>query len=244
MATRNFQPVVKPTEITKRLARVGRPLMWIDLTQPFHADVPHSASLPAPTVETLSDVESDGVNAQWFCSPTHVGTHVDAPRHFVADGRTIDELPLDQFTGRATVIDVQRSEPERIPLSEIEASADTAALEAADIVGFYTGWDDRYDDPSYHHYPWFDAAVADWLLDYDVKLVCSDTPSPDRPREMRPDDWDAYPIHRRLLGADVLIAEHLRNLDELIGRDARVYGFPLKLRDGDGAPARFVAHVD
>jgi len=36
---------------------------WVDLTQPFDADVPHSAALPAPEFETLSDVDRDGVNA-------------------------------------------------------------------------------------------------------------------------------------------------------------------------------------
>jgi len=68
-----------------------------------------------------------------------------------------------------------------------------------------------------------------------------DTPSPDRPRATRPDGWDDYPIHRTLLSEGVLIAEHLRIPRSLVGARPTVFGFPLALAGGDGAPARFVA---
>ncbi len=218
--------------------------MWIDLTQPFHGDVPHSAALPEPTLEELSNVETDGTNVQWIGTPTHVGTHVDAPRHFVPGGETIDEIPLERFEGRAAVIDVSRDEPTEISLSTVREAADGTVDADREVIALYTGWDDRYEEPSYHRYPWFAAEVGEWLLEQDVQLVCSDTPSPDRPREMRPEGWSAYPIHRTLLESGVLIAEHLRNLDALLGRDAWIQGFPMRIRGGDGAPARFVGRVE
>ena len=217
---------------------------WVDLTQPFDADAPHSAALPAPEFETLSDVATDGVNAQWLGTPTHVGTHVDAPRHMVAGGATIDELPLSRFTGEGVVLDVARDEAEPVTVADLEAAerpASDGRVRTGDVVVVRTGWGDRYGDDDYGRYPWFADEVAEWLLERDIRLLAVDTPSPDRPRELRPDDWDDYPIHRALLPEGVPIAEHL-DVPASLARDrVEVFGFPLRLRGGDGAPARFVA---
>jgi len=216
-------------------------MTWEDLTQPFHAEMPGSRSLPRPEVETLRDVETDGVNVQRYAAPTHVGTHVDAPRHFVPGGPTIDDLPLDRFAGPGVVLDVERERSEEIPLADVKRAAEAAGgVAAGDVVLVRTGWGARFDDDrTYRRYPWLAPEVADWLLDRGVRMLAVDTISPDRPRAIRPDDWDAYPHHRTLLPEGVLIAEHLY-LEAVTGR-LEVFGFPLNLRGGDGAPARFVA---
>ena len=212
---------------------------WIDLTQPFDETVPHSAALPAPEFEGIHDVAEDGVNAQWLGTPTHVGTHVDAPRHMVEGGATIDELPLSRFTGPGVVLDVAREEPEPITVAELDAA--DGEIQPGDVLLVRTGWGDRYGEDGYQRYPWLADGVGEWLLDREIRLLAVDTPSPDRPREMRPADWDAYPVHRALLPAGVLIAEHLSIPAALSGARIDVFGFPLRLRGGDGAPARFVA---
>lgn len=214
-------------------------MTWHDLTQPFHAGMPHSSSLPSPEVTTLRDVEEDGVNVQRYSAPTHVGTHVDAPRHFVPDGPTIDDYPLEKFTGSGVVLDLDRESAGEIPLSAVEAAAEAVGgVRSGDIVLIRTGWGRRFDDhESYRRYPWLAADVADWLLEREVSLLGVDTISPDRPRAMRPDDWDTYPHHRTLLPADVLIMEHLY-LEAVAGTRLEIVAFPLKLRDGDGAPVR------
>lgn len=219
-------------------------MTWVDLTQPFHADMPHSSGRPSPTVETLSDVETEGVNVQWYGAPTHVGTHVDAPRHFVPGGDTIDEMPVDQFTGPGVVLDLELDEPREISLGSVEAAAEAAGgVQAGDIVLVRTGWGEHFDDhQTYRRYPWLGASVADWLVDREIRLLAVDSISPDRPRAMRPDDWDDYPLHRTLLPAGIPIAEHLY-LEKVAGERLEVFGFPLKLRDGDGAPARFVGRI-
>lgn len=237
-------------------------MTWYDLTQPFHAEMPHSASLPSPTFETLSRVAEDGANVQRYSAPTHVGTHVDAPLHFVAGGDAIDDLPPDRFTGRGVLLDLHRSEPVEIPLEAVETAAEAAGgVTEGDIVLVRTGWGATFDDEqTYQRYPWLAPDVADWLVARGAKLLAVDTISPDRPRAMRPDDWNAYPHHRTLLPEDVLIAEHLY-LEELAAAVAEpknqdgghdpgnqtspleVFGFPIKLQGGDGAPARFVARV-
>lgn len=219
-------------------------MAWYDLTQPFHPGIPHSRSLPSPELETLATVEEDGSHVQRYGAPTHVGTHVDAPLHFVADGAPIDSLPLDRFAGPAVVLDLEREEPGEVPLGDVERAAEAAGgVEAGDVVLVRTGWGGHFDDDeTYQRYPWLGPGVAGWLLDRDIRMLAVDTISPDRPRAMRPDDWDDYPLHRALLPEGVLIAEHLYLEDVAdAGRDLEVTGFPLKLREGDGAPARFVA---
>jgi arylformamidase len=219
-------------------------MAWYDLTQPFHADMPGSSSLPEPEVETLSTVEEDGSHVQRYAAPTHIGTHVDAPLHFVADGATIDELPLERFAGPAVVLDLDREEPGEVPLEAVEAAAEAAGgIEPGDVVLVRTGWGAHFDDEeTYQRYPWLAPDVAEWLLEREIRMVAVDTISPDRARAMRPDGWDDYPLHRALLPEGVLIAEHLYLEDVAdAGRSLEVTGFPLKLQGGDGAPARFVA---
>jgi arylformamidase len=211
---------------------------WVDLSQPFDGDAVHG-STPAPEFGQVTTVESDGVAVGWYGASTHTGTHVDAPRHFVADGATIDELPLDRFAGPGVVLGVERDEP-----TELDADALASApgrVEPGDVVLLRTGWGDRYGDPGYGRYPWLTADAAEWLRDRDARLLGVDTRSPDRPRALRPDGWDAYPVHRRLLAAGTLIAENLRLPVELVGERVEVFGFPVNLRGGDGAPARFAA---
>lgn len=215
---------------------------WHDLTQPFHAGMPHSSALPPAELEPLRRHAEDGVSVQRYAAATHVGTHVDAPRHFLADGATVDEIPLDRFAGPAVVLDVEREAAGEIPLDAVrEAAADAGGVREGDIVLVRTGWGARFDDrDAYARYPWLAADVADWLLERGVSLLGVDTPSPDRPRAMRPDDWDDYPLHRALLAAEVPIAEHLL-LEDVAGERVEVVGFPVKIAGGDGAPVRFVA---
>jgi kynurenine formamidase len=210
---------------------------WVDCSQLFDADAEHGSTRP-PEFEQLATPETDGVSVQWLGTSTHTGTHVDAPRHFVPDGATIDELPLDRFAGAGVVLDVEREGPGEVDADALASAAGT--VEPGDLVFVRTGWGERYGTPEYARYPWLTADAADWLLDREVKLLGVDTRSPDRPRAMRPDDWDAYPVHRRLLPAGVLIAENLRLPASLAGERVEVFGFPVNVRGGDGAPARFV----
>lgn len=216
--------------------------MWIDLTQPFHGDVPHSPAQPPPSFETLADVRDGGVNVQRYHATTHVGTHIDAPRHVVPDGATIDDLAPDRFVGEGVVLNVRRDAPEELAVADVEAAVGAEEVRPDDIVVFHTGWCEKYRHSEYRRYPWLSTEVAEWLVAHEVKLVGVDTPSPDRPRAYRPDGWTAYPVHRMLLDNGVLIAENLAPGD-VVDKRVELYGFPVKIRNGDGAPARFVAWV-
>lgn len=59
---------------------------------------------PAPERKTLSSMENGALyNLTAFGMCAHNGTHVDAPRHFLKDGKTVDAIPLESFVGMAYV---------------------------------------------------------------------------------------------------------------------------------------------
>ena len=63
---------------------------------------------PVPYSEVIRRMDAgDSCNLSGFFTGSHSATHMDAPRHFVIDGDTIDQLPLEQFIGKCTVVSVE-----------------------------------------------------------------------------------------------------------------------------------------
>jgi arylformamidase len=63
---------------------------------------------PAPEKQTLSSMEAGELyNLTAFSMCAHNGTHIDAPRHFIADGKSVDELVLDATVGLAYVAECE-----------------------------------------------------------------------------------------------------------------------------------------
>lgn len=213
--------------------------MWHDLSQPFFEEMPHSDKLPAPKFETVRHVAEDDINVQYYSVPTDVGTHVDASIHFVEDGRSIDEYPLERFAGEGVVLDVSKDEPEEVTVADIEAVA--GEVRSDDIVLLYTDWAEKYGIDDYQPHPWLAEETAEWFVDVGPRLVGLDVLTPDIPVPYRPEGWMEFPVHRTMLGEEVLIAENLANLQPFLGQRVEVYGCPVKIRGGDGAPARFAA---
>jgi len=111
-----------------------------------------------------------------------------------------------------------------------------AGIEAGDIVLFNTGMSVHYYNPEYYgnDRPQMSEEVANYLVEKKVKMVGVDMCSP---------DTEPFPVHRILLGAGVLIIENLTNLNQLAGKEFRVYALPIKFAL-DGAPARVIAQIN
>ncbi|WP_313693525.1 cyclase family protein [Halorarum halobium] len=224
--------------------------MLLDLTQTLEEDVPYPAVCPPPSFGTVLDNRADDpLNVQQFSLSTHTGTHIDAVRHRFPDGESIDELPLERFTGESVVLDVSREEAGPVDAADLAAAVDRddLSIRPDDVVLLYMGWGDKYGTDEYEIHPWLTTDAAAWLVDREVSLVGMDTITPDVPGPHRSDDWaetERWPVHEVLLGGDVLIAENLVNLDRIAGERVAVTAFPLKIRDGDGAQTRFVAETE
>jgi kynurenine formamidase len=216
--------------------------MLLDLSQPFRDGMFSQKLFPPVRVERCVRMEDRGVNVTCTSSAVHAGTHVDAPCHFVAGGRSADQIDLSEVSGPAVAWEVHRGAGEEIPVADLEAA--TPRAERGDIVFIRTGWDVHFhgDHERYHRHPYLSGDAAGWLVERGVKLVALDVATPDMPEAVRPSGFD-WPVHHLLLGAGVLIAEHLTRLDQVVGRRFRAYAFPIPIVGSDGAPARIVAEV-
>lgn len=170
---------------------------------------------------------------------THTGTHIDAPRHFIPGGKTVDEIELSQLTGTASVIDFSHKKPfEEIEVAELENAVGQLPVEK---LIFRFDWDKQLNTNEYYSdHPYFSAAACQWLVDNGCHLIASDTPQPDNPKNGRCGEIDA-PNHKILLGNNVVIVEYLINICEITQPTVELIVAPLKITEGDGAPARCFA---
>ena len=170
---------------------------------------------------------------------THSGTHCDAPRHFIPDGATIEEVDLDQLVGPASVCDLS-SAPRfhEVGVEELKAALYGRACERV-VLRF--DWDDALGTSEYYtDHAYLSAEACQWLVDNDCRLLAMDTPQPDDPRNGQSSDNDS-PNHKILLGNGVVLVEYLVNLRSLSTPDVFLVAAPLRIREGDGAPARCFA---
>jgi len=122
--------------------------------------------------------------------------------------------------------------------AQLEAAC--VGLEPGDILVLNTGMHHLAYSDAYQNHPWLSVAAAQWLVDRQVKMLAVDTPTPEMPHEHRGPGFD-FPVHERLLGHGVLVAEHLTNLDALTGQRVEILCNALNIRGGDGAPTRILA---
>lgn len=199
----------------------------VDLTQPVEAGMPYNPDHFPPEIAPYADIETHGWRATRIVLDSHLGTHMDAPSHFVADGDTLDAVPLDRLIGPADVVRIPGVEP-RTPLTPEHIPATTASR-----LLLHTGWAERtYGTPAYFaDYPYVTPELARVLVDSGVLLIGLDAPSV---------DYDPGETHRVLLGAGVLIVENVANL-ALVPDRIRLTVLPLPIVGGDGCPVRAVA---
>jgi len=170
---------------------------------------------------------------------THIGTHVDAPRHFIPNGRTIDEIPLDVLVGSATVVDFAGCLPFQ-PIDIADLDQKLGGKIPARLI-LRTGWSEYFGSMKfYNEYPFLSENAAQWLVEKGVRLIAMDTPSPDNPAHSRGTPKDS-PNHKVLLGAGVVLVEYVTNLKSLSSSEVELIVMPLKLKGCDGSPARCVA---
>lgn len=200
----------------------------IDLSVAINEETPAYPGDPKVRIETTGIFEKDTYNDHKICFGIHSsGTHIDAPWHMLANGKTLDEMPLEQFIGRGVYIKV---EDKTFDLQKVKQ----ANIQMGDIALFHTGMSDIYDkDEYYSERPEMPEEIANYLVDKNIKMIGLDMCSPDR---------EPFKIHRILLGRSILIIENLTNMDQLAGKDFTVYALPVKLQL-DGAPARVIAEI-
>jgi arylformamidase len=201
-----------------------------DVTVAISNELPVYPGDPAIQITRVMSLEKgDIARVSHLSFSTHIGTHIDPPYHFMQDGMPADQLPLDVFIGPARVVDVG---PARV--------IDAALLDRFDLDGvtrllFKTRnsrlW--RETNEFQKDFVYLETDGAELLVGRGIRLVGIDYLSIEK------FDFDKPTTHWTLLGAGVVIVEGL-DLSEVGAGDYELICLPLKIKDGDGGPARVV----
>ncbi|KAI5890099.1 putative cyclase [Schizophyllum commune H4-8] len=225
------------------------PSRIIDLSYPLGSSLQIYPGDPPFVCRPMCTVAADGYSVCALSLGSHTGTHLDAPAHFIADGATISDLPLDRLIGPALVLRFADLQPrEKITWERHFAQSSELLAEHARSIGIvliHTGWAHHWGTPAYFDSPFLAGEAAKRLVELGVRVVGIDTMSPDEvPAPGGPEETaGGYAAHETLLGAGVVIVENLRNLDE-VESGMVVSLAPLHLEGCDGAPVRAYAVVE
>ena len=209
----------------------------IDLTYDLNPQTPVYPDYPPVEItilETLQDVREGrrSLNSSRIAIGMHCGTHMDAPFHFVGNGRTIDQVPLERLVGPAVLADLREAAKDGVIDKDDVTGFYTKLNETRRIV-IYTGWSSEWGSPNYFtNHPVLTSKAAQFLVDSGVQLVGVDFPSVDRP---------PFPAHIPLLGNDVVIVENLTNLEAIEREVFDLIVLPLKISSREGSPVRAIA---
>lgn len=162
---------------------------------------------------------------------------MDAPIHFGVSDVTIDTFQPHQLIGKAWVV--------HIPILQAQQSLKVEDLgevvhqfEAGDSLLLRTDWNQYVSLPTYRNeLPRISETLALWCVQHQVKMLGVEPPSVADVNNLP----EVTKIHQILLGGKVIIIEGLCNLDKLSRPKVVLIALPLKIKDGDGAPARVIA---
>ena len=183
---------------------------------------------PVPAIEPFSGKEEGKSNVSSILLGSHTGTHVDAPRHFFEDGKTVDRFPLERLVGQAKVIDLR--DRDRISAEDLKVHR----INHGDRILLRTNnsalWQkDMFDS----QFVFLTSDAAEYLVEAGIGLVGIDYFSVEKYKS------SVCPVHTTLLKNEILILEGL----DLSGVEEGEYFLvclPLKLVDTDGAPVRAI----
>ena len=200
-----------------------------DVTVPISGDMVIYPGDPPVKIERISTInKNDAKYNLSHCSfGSHTGTHIDAPFHFLENGITVDRLPLELLMGRARVVEVTAPLIDESVLEEFDFTADARVLFKTRNSYLWSRKDFAED------YVYITPGAARSLVSLGIKVVGIDYFSVEKYGDER------FDTHLILLSAGTLIIEGL-DLREIEPGDYELVCLPLKVKDGDGAPARVV----
>lgn len=206
-------------------------MKFYDVTVPFAPEMPIYPGDPAVQISPVASLAAGDIcTVSHLSFGSHTGTHVDPPAHFIAGMATLDELPLEVLIGPARVVEV----------GEISA-IDAATIAAANLTGaarvLFKTRNSRLWQVGVREFAkefvYLETEAAELLVELGVKLVGIDYLSIEKY------NFDQPTTHYALLRNNVIIVEGL-NLTEVPAGNYELICLPMKIKNGDGGPARVV----
>jgi kynurenine formamidase len=211
----------------------------IDLSQPVTDGGPNCPVHPPVSAKVVATHDRDDWHMEVITLATHTGSHLDAPLHKIAGGKSIDQIPLESFVGEAVLADLRDSGADLPIGADLLASRLQGDL-ADRIILLATGWGDRRaaTDEWHYHSPYLAPCGAQWLVDRKVRAVGIDHYSIGGSR-----DPDNTRTHEILLGNDLWVVEDLQFPEEIftLGGRFSFQALPVNFPGHSGAFCRPVA---
>jgi kynurenine formamidase len=212
----------------------------VDLSHVIEHGMTTYRGLPGPAICDFWDREASAANYDDGSTfqigridmVANTGTYVDSPFHRYADGDDLADLPLASLADLPGIV-VRRP-------WENEIAIDTSAFEGRDVAGkavlIHTGWDRQWRTDRYgEEHPFLTAEAAERLIANGALLVGIDSNNIDDTRAQ------SRPVHTKLLGAGIVICEHMTGLGQLPDEGFRFSAVPPKVRGMGSFPVRAYA---
>ena len=203
---------------------------WIDISIPLRDVMVRWPGDPPVSTRRLKDMEhGDSVNLSKISMGAHSGTHMDAPLHFVRQAKGVDKMPLDTAIGRARVIEIE--DPESIKPGELLQHR----IRRGERILFKTRNSSRVwqTNEFVKDFVFISDEAALFLAERGIRVVGVDYLS------VGGFEGGGSYVHTTLLGSGVWIIEGL-DLSLVSPGRYELVCLPLKLDQGDGAPARAI----
>lgn len=203
---------------------------WIDISVPLHSGMVHWPDNPPIVIEHLLDLErGDAATVSAISLGVHSGTHVDAPRHFIRNGQGVHVAPFSALVGPARVIEI--ADTHAVSVAELQHHD----IQPGERILFKTLNSTRcwQTDDFVEDFVYIAQDAARYLASRRVRTVGVDYLS------VGGYTADGPETHQALLGGGTWIIEGL-NLAAVLPGTYELFCLPLKIVDGDGAPARAV----
>ena len=221
------------------------PFNVIDLTHPLSSDLPSWDMSCGFECNTLLDYNECTTNTKFKVQalnfPSGIGTHIDAPAHCDENGKSVEEISIDELIVPFRLIDIS----DKCSADYICSVSDIISHESAygvipknSFVIIHTGWGKYWSNPLKYRnelrFPSIANEVALLLLERGIVGIGVDTLSPDTPES-------GYPVHKVLLGSGKYIIENIANSESLPIQGGFIMGLPLPIVNGTEAPLRLIA---
>jgi len=226
----------------KPIAPASTGNVYVDLSHTIENGLVTYKGLPAPIIcDYLSREESksryeEGTTFQIgkIEMVTNTGTYIDCPFHRFEHGKDISEVALESFVDlEGTCITIPFTDTLAITREHVQGHE---VRNRAVLIN--TGWAKHWNTPAYYeNHPYLTREAAEYLRDCQVKLVGIDSHNIDNT------STNSRPVHTTLLGAEILIVEHLCNLDHLPADGFLFSAVPPKFKGAGTFPVRAMAKL-
>jgi kynurenine formamidase len=177
----------------------------------------------------------------------HNGTHIDAPRHMVEKGMSVDQMPVTQFVKPGVLINLPGKGPNSVvTVKDVEDSG--VAMRPNAIVMINTGWTDKmWGKPGFwEQMPYLERGVAEYLVQKGVAGLAIDV-FPEKPlwRGVKLDPGEVWIAnHLALMQKNLPLIQFVTNLSQIGNGRFTVVAVPLAIKGGDASPVRVIALVE